>query len=208
MESIIEHVRALNSFAIKSSISTDPSHYIIDHSNYRRFNSIENDFRMRYLLPLLRAFHCRCAVCGSDSEGYELDHFFLPKSKGGNLILTHQDGYRLFNAAPLCISCNRRKYANPASSIDISVASYLAVVDTTWSLSASLLGTKCLPHPTPLTRLRADDAVAEVLARWPVGGEEWRECEAYLRGLPNRFQEVVDRLVGWVEEGSLLSSGG
>jgi hypothetical protein len=58
----------------------------------------------------MRLYDCRCALCGEDRDGIELDHFWIPKSHGGNLLLRHQLTNQLVNnAAPLCTTCNRHK---------------------------------------------------------------------------------------------------
>ena len=90
--------------------SSDPSSYRIDPRDYKRNNSDERHYRAKWLLKLLRLYDCRCALCGADQDGYELDHFWLPKAKGGNFILRADHGKKLINnAAPLCVHCNRAK---------------------------------------------------------------------------------------------------
>ncbi len=50
-----------------------------------------------------------CATCGADDNGLDLDHFFIPKSKGGNFVLKRKDGVLINNAVPMCETCNRTK---------------------------------------------------------------------------------------------------
>mgnify|MGYP006277152871 CR=1 FL=1 len=90
--------------------SRDPSNFMIEERDYKRNNSDERYYRHRWMLTLLRTYDCACAMCGSDQDGLELDHFWIPKSKGGNFILRSLvTGTRVNNAVPLCIHCNRKK---------------------------------------------------------------------------------------------------
>ena len=58
----------------------------------------------------MRLYDCRCALCGEDRDGIELDHFWIPKSHGGNLLLRHQlTNQTVNNGVPLCTACNRHK---------------------------------------------------------------------------------------------------
>lgn len=91
--------------------SIDPGSYKIKLRDYKRNNADERYYRQKYLLPLLRCFDCRCAVCGSDEDGLELDHFWVPKAKGGNFLLKLNNVNKLVNnGVPLCQSCNRQKH--------------------------------------------------------------------------------------------------
>lgn len=93
--------------------SCDPARFIIEPRDYKRNNSDERYYRNRWLLTLLRVYDCRCGICGSDKDGLELDHFWIPKSKGGNFILKSADkGHKINNAVPLCMQCNRNKLDN------------------------------------------------------------------------------------------------
>jgi hypothetical protein len=95
--------------------STNPQKFFIEARDYKRSNSEERYYRSRWLLTLLRTYDCRCGMCGVDRDGLELDHFWIPKSKGGNFILTCADtSRRINNAVPLCMQCNRNKLDNEA----------------------------------------------------------------------------------------------
>jgi hypothetical protein len=90
-------------------VNTDREYYIIKKEDYKRGNNRENEYRKRYLLPLLNLYDAKCAKCGRMDNGFDLDHFFLSKNEGGNFSLLHRDGYLVNNAIPLCQSCNRAK---------------------------------------------------------------------------------------------------
>lgn len=95
------------------AISTNPRDYIITPSDYKRGSPKESHYRKIMQLTLLATFGNRCAKCGVDDNGLDLDHFFLPKNEGGSFIMRHRDGYLINNAVPLCASCNRRKSDRP-----------------------------------------------------------------------------------------------
>ncbi len=78
--------------------------------DFVRENKVDREFRKRLLLPLIGCFQNKCALCGTDGNGLDLDHAIVPKSKGGNFVLSTPSGPRL-NAIPLCQSCNRSKGA-------------------------------------------------------------------------------------------------
>lgn len=84
-----------------------------NREDYKRGNSRENEYRKKYLLPLLNLYNTKCVKCGRMDNGFDLDHFFLSKNEGGNFSLLHRDGYLVNNAIPLCQSCNRAKGDRP-----------------------------------------------------------------------------------------------
>lgn len=207
--SLIEEVRSRNVAIHQASIgiTCDPSHYIITPPDYRRYNSVDSSFNMKLYLPVLRAFDCRCAICGADSEGIEMDHFFLPKAQGGNYILTRAvDDAQVLNAVPLCISCNRRKSASSISAMNIPLDQMNVIITTVRDIMAAHLGCGYpTQEPAHILRLRADDAIPELMASQFTPRDVWDECVAYLKGEPNTLQERVDEMVGWEE--TLLLSG-
>lgn len=82
---------------------------IIRDSDFSRENEADRTFRRVYLLRLLALYDNACGICGSRENGLDLDHFFVPKSQGGNFVLIRTDGLRVNNAVPMCESCNRAK---------------------------------------------------------------------------------------------------
>ena len=82
---------------------------VITPTDFDRDNEADRGYRKMFLLRLLTHFGNRCPVCDRDDRGLDLDHFFLPKSAGGNFVLLRRDGVRINNAVPMCESCNRRK---------------------------------------------------------------------------------------------------
>lgn len=96
--------------------SDNPSDYVLDQNSHKRYTAREQGSRRAYVLKLLKAFDCRCAVCQADDNGVELDHFFIPKCRGGDFVLTEAATKRKrLNAVPLCMTCNRDKSQRPAS---------------------------------------------------------------------------------------------
>jgi hypothetical protein len=93
----------------KVDISDSRDAYIIENDDYRRGNAKENYYRKAFQLSLLEIFGNRCAKCGSNDNGVDLDHFFLSKNEGGSFIMRHREGHLVNNAIPLCQSCNRSK---------------------------------------------------------------------------------------------------
>lgn len=92
----------------QSRISLNPSDYIIEEKGFKRSNSVERRFKRRYFFDLLEVFDHKCFSC-ERSVKIECDHFFIPKSKGGNLMIQHRKGYWICNAILLCRACNSRK---------------------------------------------------------------------------------------------------
>lgn len=82
---------------------------LVEDEDYKRENGKDRDFRKLYTLKLLQHFDNRCAMCGSQDNSVHLDHYFIPKSHGGNFLLKCADGRQLLNCVPLCQSCNCSK---------------------------------------------------------------------------------------------------
>ena len=87
--------------------------YVIEDDDYRRGNPKEHLYRKMFQLRLLEAFGNRCARCGHNDNGVDLDHFFLSKNEGGCFIMRHRNGHLVNNAVPLCQRCNRSKSDRP-----------------------------------------------------------------------------------------------
>ena len=94
---------------LKEGLSLVSSDYIIDKRGRERSNPIERRFRRHYLFDLLEVFANRCAACKKEAIKFDLDHFFIPKSRGGNLMMRHKKGYWVCNALTLCHPCNQKK---------------------------------------------------------------------------------------------------
>jgi len=82
--------------------------YLIRPQDFERNNDIDQYFNQKYKFKLLKIFENKCLISGS-IERIELDHAIIPKSKGGNFILKHKNGYFLLNALPLTKSVNLEK---------------------------------------------------------------------------------------------------
>lgn len=107
----LQQKRQRNLDLIRQSLpSSEPRDYIIERRDYARGNSEERFYKTRWWPTLMRVYDCRCALCGADQDGIELDHFWIPKACGGNLMLRRPDtpGH-INNGVPLCTACNRKK---------------------------------------------------------------------------------------------------
>lgn len=71
--------------------------------------ALDRDFRKKYFLTLLQLFENSCANCKSQKNGIHLDHFMVPRSKGGTFIMYTKTGLAFHNAIPLCEQCNTQK---------------------------------------------------------------------------------------------------
>ncbi|GEM_PF-2717028 len=100
------------SFLIASNnggIGFDPKNYIYNEKGFKRSNGLERKFKRDYLFDLLEIYDHRCANCDRSKIKLECDHFFIPKSLGGNLMMKHIEGYWVSNAILLCRRCNSLK---------------------------------------------------------------------------------------------------
>lgn len=86
----------------------DPMYYIIEPDDYSRTNPKENYFHKFLKFKLLEAFDNKCAKTLLNTE-LEMDHFFIPKSHGGNFIMKRKDGKYVLNAIPLNKEINQQK---------------------------------------------------------------------------------------------------
>lgn len=146
--------------------SDNPSDYVLDQNSHKRYTAREQGSRRAYVLKLLRAFDCRCAVCQADDNGVELDHFFIPKCRGGDFVLTEAVTKRKrLNAVPLCMTCNRDKSQRPASDW-LSQEQIESIWQKARHLDAEISGMPVgdepvvtpAAHPTPQAPLRRDKA--------------------------------------------------
>jgi 5-methylcytosine-specific restriction endonuclease McrA len=69
----------------------------------------DRQYRNRYFLSILKFFENCCARCKVADKGIHLDHFMVPRIKGGTFGLETHSGFKIHNAIPLCESCNSRK---------------------------------------------------------------------------------------------------
>ena len=96
-----------------SDFDDSPNNYHIVGKDYLRETSIENFYKNHFNEELIKSFG-GCAHCKSAKMGYsslEYDHFWLPKSLGGNFAMRHKNGYYVNNCVPLCGDCNKKKSA-------------------------------------------------------------------------------------------------
>ncbi len=89
------------------------SDYLIEKEDFERQSQKDREFLKKFKLRLIAAFANKCAKCAADSNGVDIDHFFIPKSKGGCFLMQTKSGRIVCNALPLCESCNRSKSDSP-----------------------------------------------------------------------------------------------
>lgn len=106
-----ERERILRVFKIDASLglSVVAEDYIIPSDGTKRSNKVERRFRRRFFFDLLEVYDHSCANCKQAKTKLEMDHFFVPKSFGGNLMLKHKKGYWVSNGILLCRRCNGNK---------------------------------------------------------------------------------------------------
>lgn len=94
---------------VQAGLSLSRDDYLFPEGSHRRSNFIERRFRRRYHFELLEIFDHSCANCKRSLTKLEIDHFFIPKSLGGNLMMQHKRGYWVSNGILLCRRCNANK---------------------------------------------------------------------------------------------------
>lgn len=92
-----------------SGIPSSMQELDIQDSDYQRNNETDRKYRKKFTLHILKVYDNQCAICGATDNGVDIDHFYVPKSKGGNFVLRRHDGVLVNNAVPMCETCNRSK---------------------------------------------------------------------------------------------------
>ncbi len=100
--------KAINK-TLGGDLSFDPTDYVIVGPDYSRDSRIDNYYRNHFSQLLSRAFDGHCCKCGEGMGQLEYDHFWWPKSSGGNFLMRHKSGTYVNNCIPLCRSCNSSK---------------------------------------------------------------------------------------------------
>lgn len=90
---------------------TDITNYFIVGSDYSRESRIDRFYKQHIRYTLSKAFNGHCCKCNEGMGQLEFDHFWLPKSQGGNFAMRHKNGLYINNCIPLCKSCNLSKSA-------------------------------------------------------------------------------------------------
>ncbi|MGC9395084.1 MAG: hypothetical protein ACP5J4_09530 [Anaerolineae bacterium] len=95
---------------IGALLDISPTNYHIVGRDYSRDSRIDNFYRQHFSYVLSRAFNGHCCKCGEGMGQLEFDHFWLPKSSGGNFLMrSKSSGLYVNNCIPLCRSCNSSK---------------------------------------------------------------------------------------------------
>jgi len=95
---------------IPDDIRNEKATYTIVGTDFSRDSRIDNFYKKRFDKVLSRAFEGHCCKCGRGMGQLEFDHFWFPKSKGGNFLMRHKEkGIYINNCVPLCRSCNAQK---------------------------------------------------------------------------------------------------
>ena len=116
-ESIDERIRFATKveffrLASEGKLETEPSNYIIEGSDHSRQSRLDARYRNHIGYVMVTSFESKCAKCREVFTGQlELDHFWLPKSQGGNFAMRSKNGFYVNNCIPLCKPCNASKGA-------------------------------------------------------------------------------------------------
>lgn len=94
---------------IEDDLDLSPENYLIVPEDYSRDSRIDRFYKNNFSKILSRAFDGHCCKCGEGMVQLAFDHFWHPKSRGGNFLMRHIDGYYINNCIPLCGSCNSSK---------------------------------------------------------------------------------------------------
>lgn len=145
----LQQKRQENILIISQSLpSTLPNNYVIERRDYSRSNSDERLYKIKWWPTLMRLYDCRCALCGADRDGIELDHFWIPKSHGGNLLLRHYlTNQTVNNGVPLCTTCNRHKQESVAK---LNETQLVRIAEANREMTAMING---VPAAEPLAKL-------------------------------------------------------
>lgn len=101
--------RAIQSRLRQLGMNEEPNAYIIQRGDYKRGSEKEREYLRLHKNFLYRIYDNRCSKCGNDTNGLDIDHFFISKNEGGCFQMQHRDGFVVNNAIPLCETCNRSK---------------------------------------------------------------------------------------------------
>lgn len=102
--------------AMNLDINFDPDAYVIVGPDYSRDSRVDRFYRSKFREGLTAAFSGQCVKCGEGMSGLEFDHFWYPKSKGGNFAMRlRKDSGIVYinNCIPLCRTCNASKGPKP-----------------------------------------------------------------------------------------------
>ena len=105
----IETINDFYNFFVAHNFDPHPDNYVIVQTDFERENSIDRFYKRKFYAKLATTFSGKCAKCHDDSPGLELDHFWIPKSSGGNFLMRHKGKGFVNNCIPLCRTCNASK---------------------------------------------------------------------------------------------------
>ena len=89
-------------------LSEDINDYIIEKDDFTRKNDYDSKYMNYNRYVLFYLYNSICPLCMTNPCEH-IDHFFIPKCKGGNLIMKRKNGELVNNAVPLCSQCNIKK---------------------------------------------------------------------------------------------------
>jgi 5-methylcytosine-specific restriction endonuclease McrA len=122
---------------LSEHLDLDLDNYVVNEKDFIRESRLDRHYRKQFSYALSRAFDGHCCNCGEGMGQLEFDHFWLPKSKGGNFLMRSTDGYYVNNCIPLCRSCNASKGARDYR--DFFDEEYLeSIVETSQSINAHI----------------------------------------------------------------------
>lgn len=97
--------------SLQQMLSFEADDYIIVGRDYSRDSRIDAYYRKNFSTVLSKAFDGHCCRCDEGMGQLEFDHFWWPKSQGGNFLMRSKNGSYVNNCIPLCRSCNSSKGA-------------------------------------------------------------------------------------------------
>jgi hypothetical protein len=115
-ESIDEQMRLASleeffAYTSEHDLSINPSDYKVRPSDYSRSSSVDDLYKREMESELTTVFGGVCCMCGAGMGQIEFDHFWIPKSAGGNFAMQSKQGHFVNNCIPLCRTCNASKGA-------------------------------------------------------------------------------------------------
>lgn len=98
---------------VLSQLKAQRDSLLIRDADYKRGNALENFVRDDWVSAIHEAYSDQCFLCSSTTD-LTLDHLWIPKNEGGNLVMLIRDGTLLVsNVLLLCRSCNSAKGETP-----------------------------------------------------------------------------------------------
>lgn len=118
-----------------SELDVNAENYFIAGADHSRQSRLDENYRRHFAFVLIGKFENKCGKCQIGGIQLELDHFWMPKSSGGNFVMRSRAGLYTNNCIPLCRSCNASK-GNRALLQFFSIDELKAVVPMSQSMNS------------------------------------------------------------------------